>query len=115
MKRVWSKLQLLAVVVIIASLLTYGFWPRPINVDTVLVKQGALTVTVDDDGETRIREKYIISAPVTGHLLRLQLHPARKAYYHSISNTNLASYLNNIFKIVEKYQHVRISCDAGID
>ena len=75
MKRVWSKLQLLAVVVIIASLLTYGFWPRPVYVDTVTVKQGALTVTVDDDGETRIREKYIISAPVTGHLLRLQLHP----------------------------------------
>ncbi len=75
MKRFWPKLQLLAVVVIIASLLTYGFWPRPVYVDTVTVKQGALTVTVDDDGETRIREKYIISAPVTGHLLRLQLHP----------------------------------------
>jgi HlyD family secretion protein len=75
MKRVWSKLQLLVVVVIIACLLIYGYWPRPVYVDTILVKQGALTVTVDDDGETRIREKYVISAPVTGHLLRLQLHP----------------------------------------
>ncbi|MFY8201917.1 MAG: hypothetical protein ACOVLE_14670, partial [Pirellula staleyi] len=75
MKRARSKLQLLAVFVIIASLLTYGFWPRPVYVDTVTVQPGALTVTVDDDGETRIREKYIISAPVTGHLLRLQLHP----------------------------------------
>lgn len=75
MKQVRSKLQLLAVVMIVACLLAYGFWPRPVSVDTILVKQGALTVTVDDDGETRIREKYSISAPVTGHLLRLQLHP----------------------------------------
>lgn len=75
MKRVWPKLQLLAVVGILAGLLAYGFWPRPVSVDTVQVEQGALSVTVDDDGETRIREKYIISAPVTGHLLRLQLHP----------------------------------------
>ncbi len=75
MKRVWPKLKLLAVVMVIACLLAYGFWPRPINVDTVLVEQGALTITVDDDGETRIREKYVVSAPVTGHLLRLELHP----------------------------------------
>jgi HlyD family secretion protein len=75
MKRAWPNLQLLAVVGVLAGLLAYGFWPRPVSVDTVQVEQGALSVTVDDDGETRIREKYIVSAPVTGHLLRLQLHP----------------------------------------
>lgn len=75
MKRVWSKLRALAVIVLIACLLAYGFWPRPVKVDTVQVQRGALSVTVDDDGETRIREKYVVSAPVGGHLLRLQLHP----------------------------------------
>jgi HlyD family secretion protein len=75
MKRVWSKLQVLLAVAIIVGLLVYGFWPRPVTVDTVQVKRGSLLVTIDDDGETRIREKYIVSAPVAGHLLRLQLHP----------------------------------------
>ena len=40
----------------------------------VEVKRGSFDVTVNDDGETRIREKYIISAPVNGKMLRVQLH-----------------------------------------
>ncbi|MDC0934738.1 efflux transporter periplasmic adaptor subunit [Pirellulales bacterium] len=60
---------------LIAALIFYGFRPVPIDVDLAPVSRGAIEVTVDDDGETRIREKYVISAPVTGKLLRIQIHP----------------------------------------
>jgi HlyD family secretion protein len=51
----------------------YGFIPPRIAVDFVRPVRGSLEITVDDDGETRIREKYVVSAPVTGKMLRIQL------------------------------------------
>ena len=74
MKRFRTKLPGLLAVVIVGAMLTYGFWPEPVSVDLVPVQRGRLEVTVNDDGETRIREKYTVSAPVGGKLLRVQLH-----------------------------------------
>ncbi len=72
----WLSRKLPAVIaaaVILAGLI-YGFWPTPTTVDIVSVTEGSFDITVDDDGETRIREKYVVSAPVTGKLARIQLH-----------------------------------------
>lgn len=74
MKSLARKLPWLFGSLAIAGLLAYGFWPKPIKVEMVSVTHGSLVVSIDDDGETRIREKYVISAPVNGKLLRLQLH-----------------------------------------
>lgn len=64
-----------AIVVLLALLggLVYGFWPVPIRVDAARVERGAMRVTVDEDGKTRIRQKYVISAPVAGKLYRIEL------------------------------------------
>ena len=71
---VWIKRGLLAVLAVsIASGLVYGLWPRPIPVDTVLIGRGALSVTVDEEGKSRIKDIFIVSAPVAGKLLRSQL------------------------------------------
>ncbi|MFN9915519.1 MAG: hypothetical protein ACK53L_23210, partial [Pirellulaceae bacterium] len=59
---------------LLVGLLAYGFWPKAVRVDAVRVERGSFLVTIDDDGETRIREKYSIAVPVTGKLLRLNLH-----------------------------------------
>jgi HlyD family secretion protein len=77
-KRLWRKLPWLAAALVLTSALIYGFWPEAIRVDSVAVQRGALRVTVNDDGETRIREKYVISTPLTGQLLRVQLHAGDK-------------------------------------
>jgi HlyD family secretion protein len=73
MKRVLRKLPVLFVIAVVAAALAYGFWPVPINVEVAAAKRGTLQVTVNDDGKTRIREKYIVSAPVAGKLLRVEL------------------------------------------
>ncbi len=61
--------------VLIAMLIVgvLAFLPQPIDVETAAALRGDLQVTVQEDGKTRIREKYIISAPVAGRLLRIGL------------------------------------------
>ncbi len=53
----------------------YAFLPRPLAVDIAVAARGPLLVTVDEDGKTKIRERYVVSAPVAGRLLRITLRP----------------------------------------
>lgn len=53
--------------------LTYAFWPRPVPVDFVTVTPGPIVVTVAEEGETRVRDVFVLSAPVTGHMRRIEL------------------------------------------
>lgn len=61
--------------VALSLLVFFGFRPKPVEVDLGEVGEGPMTVTVDEDGETRIREPYLISAPLAGRLLRVKLEP----------------------------------------
>ena len=55
--------------------LVWSFWPQPVNVEVTAVGRGPLQVTVDEDGRTRIKERYVVAAPLAGHLLRISLDP----------------------------------------
>ncbi len=55
------------------ALIVIGLRPQPVTVDVMQVSEGPLQVTVNDDGMTRIREKYVISAPLAGRMLRIDL------------------------------------------
>jgi HlyD family secretion protein len=48
--------------------------PQPISVDLATIDRGKLEVTVDEEGETQVKEVYRISAPITGKLERLNIH-----------------------------------------
>ncbi len=52
---------------------SFALIPKPINVEAALVSEGPVRVTVQQDGKTRIREKYIVSTPVAGRLSRIEL------------------------------------------
>lgn len=56
---------------LLVALIVIGFMPRPIPVETTRVTQGKLRATVNEEGKTRIQQRYVISAPVTGHLRRI--------------------------------------------
>ena len=53
----------------VAGLLWFA-WPRPIAVDLAVVSRGPMEVTVDDEGKTRVRHIYTVSAPIAGKVLR---------------------------------------------
>lgn len=57
----------------IAAAVGYGFLPKPILVDTARVTRGSLAVTVSEDGKTRVRDRYVISAPLAGRLHRIKV------------------------------------------
>jgi HlyD family secretion protein len=60
---------------LLAALLTYAFWPKPLDVETRPVTKGPLVVTVDGDGRTRIKDRFVVSAPVAGQIDRIGLRP----------------------------------------
>jgi HlyD family secretion protein len=73
--RWFKRLFWLSVAGGIISAVVYGFMPKPIPVDTARVTRGTLSVTVNEDGKTRLRDRYIISAPLAGRLHRISVRP----------------------------------------
>ncbi len=57
-----------------AAGLSYAFLPRPVLIEMAVAVRGPLKVTVDEDGRTRIKERYVVSAPMGGQLRRVELH-----------------------------------------
>jgi HlyD family secretion protein len=51
--------------------LAYAFKPQPVLVDMVTLERGPMLVTLDEEGETRVRDIYLLSAPVAGRALRI--------------------------------------------
>lgn len=63
----------LAIGLLLLAGLAFAFWPSPQLVDTAHVTRGAMAVGVTDDGVTRAEEQYIVTAPVSGYLSRIEL------------------------------------------
>lgn len=59
----------------IAGAIVYGFLPKPVPVDVARVTRGTLSVTVNEDGKTRLHDRYVISAPLAGRLHRIKVRP----------------------------------------
>lgn len=58
---------------LLAAGLGFAFWPETVLVDAGKVTRGPMAVGVTDDGVTRAKEYYVVSAPVTGYLARIEL------------------------------------------
>jgi HlyD family secretion protein len=52
-------------------LLIYGFLPKTQKVDIGVVKRGPLQVTIEEEGRTRLKERFTISAPTAGYMRRV--------------------------------------------
>lgn len=66
----WIITALVVVVIIIISML-----PKPITVDTHTVSREVLMSTIDAEAMTRVKDKFIVSMPVTGTVSRIELEP----------------------------------------
>jgi HlyD family secretion protein len=55
----------------VVGLLVYGFWPAATPVTMEAVTRDSLRVTVEEEGQTQLRERYVVSAPTTGYLKRV--------------------------------------------
>jgi HlyD family secretion protein len=68
--KVW--LYLAAAVVLIGAAFVWAFRAPAVPVEVAAIKQAPFEQTIDDDGKTRVRERYVVSAPLTGRMSRLQ-------------------------------------------
>jgi HlyD family secretion protein len=64
-----------AVVSAIAAAVAIARRPAVVAVDTAVVTRGKVVVTVDEDGRTRVKDRYVVSAPRTGKISRIALRP----------------------------------------
>jgi HlyD family secretion protein len=60
---------------LLLSLIGWGLWPKPVIVETGVVARSPLTVRVSEEGKTRVRNRYIVAAPVAGKMRRVPLKP----------------------------------------
>jgi len=62
-----------ALAALLLMLALWAFWPRAVPVDLVEVTSGPMDVTISDEGEARIRDLFVVSAPAGGQLSRIDM------------------------------------------
>ena len=58
---------------VLLALLVWGFWPGAVLIESAVAVHAPLSVTVEEEGQTRVKDRYVISAPVAGYLQRIAL------------------------------------------
>jgi HlyD family secretion protein len=70
-----NKIALGVAALAVAALVAWALQPRPVAVETAEVTQGTFEQTVSDDGKTRVRDRYVVAAPLAGRVERVSLEP----------------------------------------
>ncbi|WP_159588880.1 efflux RND transporter periplasmic adaptor subunit [Chelativorans xinjiangense] len=75
MRRIWIKRTagLLIAAAAVAGVVWFA-WPQPIPVDLASIVRAPMEVTIEDEGRTRVRYIYTVSAPIAGKVLRTPRH-----------------------------------------
>jgi HlyD family secretion protein len=68
-RAVWSVIALAVVAGVVVSM-----QPKPLEVEVAAVRRGPMVVTVNEDGVTRVTDRFVVSAPLAGNLARIELH-----------------------------------------
>ncbi|MDZ4163820.1 MAG: HlyD family efflux transporter periplasmic adaptor subunit [Smithellaceae bacterium] len=67
------NLFVIAIILVVVGATVYGFIPKAVEVDLALVSRGPLQVTIEEEGRTHVKERFVISSPTAGYLRRLNL------------------------------------------
>ena len=59
----------------LGALVAVALWPSAVTVDLTTVTRGPLSVTIDEDGDTRVHHRFVVSAPLAGRVERIDLDP----------------------------------------
>lgn len=73
--RIVKRGLLIVAVAGLVAVLALALRPKPVPVDFASVELGPLVETVEEDGVTRVKDRYVVSAPLTGNLARIELDP----------------------------------------
>ncbi|MBW7957104.1 MAG: HlyD family efflux transporter periplasmic adaptor subunit [Deltaproteobacteria bacterium] len=68
-----KKILIAAGIIIIVLAVIYGLMPKPVRIETASVERGPMSVTVTEEGRAVVTDRFVVSAPVSGHLRRIDL------------------------------------------
>lgn len=68
-----NKSLLILLIVAIAALFVWAFLPKPVTVQVAEITRGPFQQVIEEDGKTRVRERYVVSAQLAGRLKRITL------------------------------------------
>lgn len=57
----------------VLAALAWAFSPRPVEVESAVIKQGHFEQSIEEDGRTRLKDRYTVSAPVAARVARMVL------------------------------------------
>src|SRR5688500_3836388 len=63
------------VIAIVAAAGVWAFTPGAVPAEFAEVGRGTLQVTVNEEGRTRVRDRFVVSAPLPGRMKRIELEP----------------------------------------
>ncbi|MFM7483211.1 MAG: efflux RND transporter periplasmic adaptor subunit, partial [Burkholderiaceae bacterium] len=61
-------------------MLVWAFYPKPVDVDIVEIRLSQFERSIEETGKTRLRDRYVVSAPVAGRLARLSVREGDAVY-----------------------------------
>ncbi len=67
------RIVVISIMALVVLAVAYGFMPRPVPVDVVKAARGPFRVTIDEEGKTRVKDRFVLSAPVSGYMRRVEL------------------------------------------
>jgi HlyD family secretion protein len=71
--RARRRIAYAAAALLLVLAVAWSMRPSPVEVETGVVSRGPLRVTVDEDGTTRVADRYVVAAPVSGRVERIRL------------------------------------------
>lgn len=80
---IWLKrIGLVVSILVVIAAFYFAMREKPILVDVAITKQEPMSVTIDEEGETRVRDVYTVSSPIAGHLSRTTLEEGETVVAH---------------------------------
>lgn len=70
----WKRwLGFAAIAVVVVGLVAWGFRPQPVAVEIAQAERGPMRVTIEEEGKTRVKDRFVVYAPVAGYSRRITL------------------------------------------
>jgi HlyD family secretion protein len=82
--RAFRRALLAAAVLVALAVTVLALRPRPVPVDVARAERGPLVVAIEESGMTRVKDRYVVSAPATGSVSRLAFEPGDPAREGSV-------------------------------
>jgi HlyD family secretion protein len=72
----WARrVAWIAAAMVVVAMVVVAWLPKPVAVDVAKVTRGPMRVTVDEAGRTRVKDRFVVSAPLGGNVMRIELRP----------------------------------------